>query len=183
MLASAPPPLPHRPTRLATPLCAPPLVKTNPLALGKKSTSKKKKEKKKGLQKEKKDPLIRHCNEATFLICLGIIFFLKLAPTSWAGAPLQGLRPRAMAPPCPPPGTPLIIRGIIYKATFLSSESEQSPDTSPKRFRKLRITYHVACSVYHIPCFMYHMFCLQCSLYVNTAGGPSPWVRFRFIGA
>ena len=29
--------------------------------------------------------LLVHCNELTLLICLGLIFFLKFAPTSWAG--------------------------------------------------------------------------------------------------
>ena len=39
------------------------------------------------------------CNEVTLLICLGLIFFLQLGPTSWAGAP-----PRlAGAMPPPPP--------------------------------------------------------------------------------
>ena len=62
-----------------------------------------KQKEKKGLQKEKKDPLIRGSNEATFLICLGIIFFLKLAPTSWAGAPSKACARGPCPPPLPPP--------------------------------------------------------------------------------
>ena len=51
--------------------------------------------------------VIQHCNEVTLLICLGLIFFLKFAPTSWAGAPSKACA-RGPWPPLPPPlGTPL----------------------------------------------------------------------------
>ena len=46
--------------------------------------------------------LIQHCNEVTLLICLGLIFFLKFAPTSWAGAPSKACA-RGPWPPLPPP--------------------------------------------------------------------------------
>ena len=97
------PPLPHRPTRLA------------PLGLGVRPPSpfgkscirpweKNRQAKKKGLQQEKGTfaaRLIRHCNEVTLIICLGLIFFLKFAPIS-AGAPSKACA-RGHAPPYPPP--------------------------------------------------------------------------------
>ena len=47
----------------------------------------------------------------TLLICLGLIFFLQLGPTSWAGAPSR-LAPGGHGPPCPPPlGMPLLPSG------------------------------------------------------------------------
>ena len=74
-----------------------PLVKINPLALGKKSTSKKTKQKK-GLQpeKEKKDPLMHRERGALESAAF------KISPYKLGGRPLQGLRPGAMAP-LPPP--------------------------------------------------------------------------------
>ena len=93
----------------------------------------KEKKEKKGRQqeKEKKDPhrergalesagsiayatfaarLIRHCNEVTLIICLGLIFFLKFAPISWAGAPSKACA-HGPCPPLPPPplATPLVL--------------------------------------------------------------------------
>ena len=40
------------------------------------------------------------CNEVTLLICLGLIFFLQLGPTSWAGAPSKACA-RGHGPPPP----------------------------------------------------------------------------------
>ena len=133
MLASAPPP-----PDLAPPchiglhgwrpsLCAPPppLVKTNPLALGKKSTSKKEKEK--GLQpeKEKIDPLMHRERGA-----LGSAAF-KISPYKLGGRPLQGWRPGAMPPPCPPPpplDTPL------YLPTYLPLRPKFNPRTGQRPY-------------------------------------------------
>ena len=42
------------------------------------------------------------CNEVTLLICLGLIFFLQLGPTSWAGAPSKACA-RGPWPSLPPP--------------------------------------------------------------------------------
>ena len=80
-------------------ISAPPLVKPNPLALGQKSTSKKKK----SLQpeREKKDTLMHRERGA-----LDSAAF-KISPYKLGGRPLQGLRPGAMAPPAPL-GTPLL---------------------------------------------------------------------------
>ena len=125
------PPLPHRPTLgLGVRPPPPPFGKSCIRPMAKNRQAKKKK--KKGLQqeKEKKDPhrergalesagpiayatfaarLIRHCNEVTLLIGLGLIFFLKFAPISWAGAPSKACA-RGPCPPCPPPplATPLL---------------------------------------------------------------------------
>ena len=52
--------------------------------------------------------LIRHCNEVTLIICLGLIFFLKFAPISWAGAPSKACARGPCPPSAPPPlATPL----------------------------------------------------------------------------
>ena len=82
MLASAPPPQkkistprpPHRPTWLA------------PSGLG--------------VRPPRLASATALCNEVTLLICLGLIFFLQLGPTSWAGAPSKACA-RGHGPPPP----------------------------------------------------------------------------------
>ena len=112
MLASAPPPpplalappLPHRPTRLA------------PLGLGVPPPPPFGKQKK---ARGSAGPiayatfaarLIRHCNDVTLIICLGLIFFLKFAPISWAGAASKACARGPWPPRAPPLATPL---GVI----------------------------------------------------------------------
>ena len=85
----------------------------------------KKKKKRSSARKKKKDPhgigsagpiayatfatrLIRHCNEVTLIICLGLISFLKFAPISWAGAPSKACARGPWSPPPPPLATPLV---------------------------------------------------------------------------
>ena len=84
-----PPPQPHRPTRLApsglgvSPPPPPPPRLVNPASA------------------------TALCNEVTLLICLGLIFFLQLGPTSWSGAPSKACA-RGPCPLPPPLGTPLL---------------------------------------------------------------------------
>ena len=62
--------------------------------------------------------LIRHCNEVTLLICLGLIFFLKFAPTSWAGAPSKACAGgHDPPPPLPPPPSARHYVDLLSEAT------------------------------------------------------------------
>ena len=61
------------------------------------------------------------CNEVTLLICLGLVFFLQLGPTSWAGAPSKACA-RGSCPPCPPPRH-ATTSGILYPCEVFPSIS------------------------------------------------------------
>ena len=125
---------------LASALPPPPELAVHP---GEKIDKQKKREKKCLRQeKGKKDPLMHrergpHSIYATFAR-LKFALTLKIRPYKLGRCPLQGLRPGAMAPPCPPPlGTPLRV-GLLttcgccldsYRSSHVWSHPTYGPTT------------------------------------------------------
>ena len=69
------------------------------------------------------------CNEVTLLICLGLIFFLQLGPTSWAGAPSKACARGGGA--CPH-GTPLSYTCIDVRTSDATSVTSPVMPLGPR---------------------------------------------------